>query len=146
MSHHEMHKHCYIYFIDGLKTSLKRFFFSILRWRLYTSSLTWLSVGFNIFNMTTDREIFYQFCLSWRLEHNIFKWSPFFFWIGYFCYLHFKCPPPPPPLQDSPSETPHNASKRVLPHPPTPVLLPWHSYTGATNTLRPKRLSNETHF
>jgi hypothetical protein len=69
----------------------------------------------------------------------------FFFFLGYFLYLHFKCfPHPRSPLQKPYCTLPPPASMRVLPHPPTHSSLSVLAfpYTGASITLRPNHLSS----
>ena len=83
-------------------------------------------------------------CFEFFLEKKVVFFLPFFFFIEYFLYLQFKCFP----LSRSPLQKP-------LAHSPSPCLCegahpPIHScltslafsYTGASNTLRPKGLSS----
>jgi hypothetical protein len=66
------------------------------------------------------------------------------FIIGYFIYLHFKCPFLVFPAE-TPYPIPHSpASMQVLPHPPTHSCLPTlaFSYTGTSSFPRTKALSS----
>jgi hypothetical protein len=84
--------------------------------------------------------IFLSLFLPWPCYHwvdccstSTCMWA-FFFFIGYFLYLYFKCYPesslyPPPAL---------------LPYPPTPTSWPWHSpVLGHIKFARPRGLSSQ---
>jgi hypothetical protein len=69
-------------------------------------------------------------CTSrWESSFSTVCWD-FFFFIGYFLYLHFKYLPFPGPPSGPPYPIPHSplASMRVLLHPPTYPL--WSSCPG----------------
>ena len=74
----------------------------------------------------------FSYMTSYPLKHP----SLYFFLIRYFLYLHFKCFS----LSRSPFQKPpitYPLPSRVLPHPPNPVVSPWHS-----STLGPKGFSS----
>jgi hypothetical protein len=65
--------------------------------------------------------------------------------IGYFLYLRFKCfPLSRSPLWNSPICSPSFCLYKGAPHPPTPVLKPWHSHTLRHQTLSGPRASPPT--